>query len=402
MTSVAAGPSDPAAPDPNRAVVAISAVLLIAGWLAIQDGHGWRQGLLYVIGGALGLTLYHAAFGFTSAWRSLIADARGEGVRAQMLMLALATMVFIPVLNAGTLFGQPVGGAVAPVGTSVAVGAFLFGVGMQLGGGCASGTLFTVGGGSVRMVVTLAAFIAGSVIATAHAPWWYDLPGWGAISLGRELGTAPALALQLAVLAAIAGATMVWERRRHGTLAHRLPADRRGARRWVQGPWPLVWAAASLAGLNVATLAVAGHPWSITFGFGLWGAKLLAGLGVEVATWEFWTWPYPARALRADVLADTTSVMNFGIVLGALLAAGLAGGFRPTFRIAPRSLIAAILGGLMLGYGARLAFGCNIGAFFSGVASGSMHGWLWLVAGLAGNWLGVRMRPLFFRNIQSG
>ena len=60
------------------------------------------------------MTLYHASFAFTSAWRSLITDARGEGVRAQMLMLALATTVFIPVLNAGTLLGQPVGGAVAP------------------------------------------------------------------------------------------------------------------------------------------------------------------------------------------------------------------------------------------------------------------------------------------------
>ncbi len=138
---------------------------------------------------------------------------------------------------------------------------------------------------------------------------------------------------------------------------------------------------------------------SITFGLGLWGAKVLAGLGVEVAAWEFWTWPYPGRALRSSVLADTTSVMNFGIVLGAVLAAGLAGRFRPVWRIAPRSLLAAVIGGLMLGYGARLAFGCNIGAFFSGVASTSLHGWLWLVAGLAGNWLGVRLRPLFFRDV---
>ncbi len=399
MSSIAAGSPEPAAPSPNRAVIAVAAVLLIAGWIAIQDANGWRQGLLYAIGAALGVTLYHAAFGFTSAWRALISDARGEGVRAQMLMLALATMVFLPVLDAGALFGRPVVGAVAPVGVSVAVGALLFGIGMQLGGGCASGTLFAVGGGSVRMVATLAAFVAGSVIATAHAPWWYDLPGWGEIALGRVLGMAPALALQLAVLAAIAGATVVWERRRHGALAHRPAPARRGWRRWVRGPWPLVWAAVALAALNAATLAVAGHPWSITFGFGLWGAKLLSGLGVEVAAWEFWTWPYPARALKGSVLADTTSVMNFGIVLGAVLAAGLAGGFRPVWRIAPRSLLAAVIGGLMLGYGARLAFGCNIGAFFSGVASGSVHGWLWLAAGLAGNWLGVRLRPLFFRDV---
>ena len=60
-----------------------------------------------------------------------------------------------------------------------------------------------------------------------------------------------------------------------------------------------------------------------------------------------------------------------------------------------RSAVAAIVGGLLLGYGARLAYGCNIGAYFSGIASGSLHGWVWLVAAFAGNVLGTRVRPLF-------
>jgi uncharacterized membrane protein YedE/YeeE len=45
-----------------------------------------------------------------------------------------------------------------------------------------------------------------------------------------------------------------------------------------------------------------------------------------------------------------------------------------------------------MGYGARLAFGCNIGAYFSGIASGSLHGWIWLAAALAGTYLGVILR----------
>ena len=87
--------------------------------------------------------------------------------------------------------------------------------------------------------------------------------------------------------------------------------------------------------------------------------------------------------------------MNFGILVGALLAAGLAGRFAPVWRIPLRSLAAAVIGGLLMGYGARLAFGCNIGAFFSGVASGSLHGWLWLAAALVGTAVGIRMRPAF-------
>jgi len=200
MASIAARRSEPSAPSPNRAVIAVAVVLLIAGWAAIQDGHGWRQGLLYVIGGALGVTLYHAMFGFTSAWRALIEDARGEGVRAQMLMLALATVVFIPVLDAGTLFGRPVGGAVAPVGISVAVGAFLFGIGMQLGGGCASGTLFSAGGGSARMILVLVFFCLGAFWGSLDLRWWQTLPSLGVVSLGRELGWPLAVPLQLAAL----------------------------------------------------------------------------------------------------------------------------------------------------------------------------------------------------------
>ena len=47
--------------------------------------------------------------------------------------------------------------------------------------------------------------------------------------------------------------------------------------RIIFGPWPVLWGALSLALLGLATLLVAGHPWSITFAFGLWGAAGLSG-----------------------------------------------------------------------------------------------------------------------------
>jgi uncharacterized protein len=382
-------------PGMSKGAVLAAGLMLAAGAGWIGDAQGWRMAALFGLGGSLGLVLYHAAFGFTSAWRRLLVDGDGAGLRAQMIMLALATVVFLPAISGGELFGRAVGGAIAPVGVSVAVGAFIFGIGMQLGGGCASGTLFAVGSGSVRIAVTLAGFIAGSVIATLHMPWWVAQPNFGSISLVRELGMGPAMVLQLAVFGVIAWASWVWQGRRLGA---RPPWPKLAApvlARIIRGPWPLVGGAIGLAVLNIATLAISGHPWSITFGFSLWGAKILALGGIDVAAWEFWTWPYPARALAGSVLAEDTSVMNFGIMLGALLAAGLAGKFALDFRVPLRPLCAAIIGGLLLGYGARLAFGCNIGAFFSGVASGSLHGWLWLVCALAGNWVGVRLRPSF-------
>jgi uncharacterized membrane protein YedE/YeeE len=150
-----------------------------------------------------------------------------------------------------------------------------------------------------------------------------------------------------------------------------------------------------LAILNIATLLVAGHPWSITYGFGLWGAKIADAAGIPVATWEFWTWPAQAQALNSSVLTDNTSVMDFGIILGAGLAAALAGKFAPKAKIPFGSLLAAAVGGILMGYGARLSFGCNIGALFSGIASGSLHGWLWFLCAFVGSMVGIWARPLF-------
>jgi hypothetical protein len=53
-----------------------------------------------------------------------------------------------------------------------------------------------------------------------------------------------------------------------------------------------------------------------------------------------------------------------------------------------------VVAGLAMGYSSRLAFGCNVGAFFSGISTGSLHGWAWFAAALAGSALGLRLRPL--------
>src|SRR5689334_5812497 len=142
-------------PSFNVGPAAIALALIAVGGIYLMAAVTWRQAALFLVGAGAGMVLYHAAFGFTSSWRLMIHEKRGAGLRAQMLMLAVTCAVFLPLLAHGQLFGQQLRGAVAPVGISVIAGAFLFGVGMQLGGGCASGTLYTVGGGSVRMLATL-------------------------------------------------------------------------------------------------------------------------------------------------------------------------------------------------------------------------------------------------------
>jgi len=258
--------------------------------------------------------------------------------------------------------------------------AALFIVGIALG----CGTLYGAGGGSPRTLLVLAAFCGGSFWASLHMAWWQSLPGTDALVLGERLEW------PLAALLLLAAFVLLGRHERSQAVNREAQAAS-----LLRGPWPLLWGALALAALNFVTLLLAGHPWSITWAFALWGAKAAVAVGWDPANHAFWTAPFQSEALAASLFDDVTSVMNLGLFLGAALAAGLGGRFRGAWRLPPGSVAAALIGGAVMGYGARIAFGCNIGAFFSGVASTSLHGWLWIAAALAGNWLGVKLRPRF-------
>ena len=112
--------------------------------------------------------LFHSRFGFTSAWRQLVAVRQGKALRAHMLMLAVACTLFAPILANQASFGDvPAAPTLAPIGFGLFVGSFLFGVGMQLGGSCASGTLFAIGSGQTAILLTLGGFIGGAVLGAS-------------------------------------------------------------------------------------------------------------------------------------------------------------------------------------------------------------------------------------------
>ena len=180
-----------------------------------------------------------------------------------MLMLSVGVVLFFPFLAQGELFDQAVAGNISPAGISVLLGAFIFGVSMQLGGGCASGTLFEVGGVNTRMVATLAFFIISSVIATAHADWWTKLYTFTAsTSLVKTWELSTALIANLLVFALIAWGATVLEKRRQGKIISFASGTDRTAS-LLRGPWPLIWGGIALVILNFATLALSGRPWGL-------------------------------------------------------------------------------------------------------------------------------------------
>jgi uncharacterized protein len=396
-TSRSAPPAEPVGDVDVRTVSLGAFGAALVAWYAYQR-YGVARAGLFGLGLLLGVALYHARFGFVSAWRQLVAVGQGRGLQAHALMIATASLLFAPILARGEGFGGvATAGYVAPITLGLFVGAALFGVGMQLGGACASGTLYATGSGHVPVFVTLAGFIGGSVLGVATVQWWRPGGAFGIVfaepfSFAARYGWAGGVAVNLGLLGAIALVAEVVRRRRNAPPIQPVPTAQ-GAARVLRGSWPLWVGALVLAGLNALVLLTSGRPWGVTGAFRLWGSKLVAATGLaDPSSWPGWA---GSTALEQSILLDNTSVTNLGIVLGALVASGLAGTFR-LHRSTPRNVIAAhSIGGVMMGYGAAIAFGCNIGAYFSGIASFSLHGWLWGVAALGGTWIGLRLRPLF-------
>jgi uncharacterized membrane protein YedE/YeeE len=376
LTEGAAAPTSTRAPSTDwpflGAAVALTAVLIA---LVILDGEP-RSAALIVAGFGLGVAFLKTEFSFTASWRRFLVRGEAGGMLAALLLIAIAALVIVPVAAAGKGFG----GAIAPIGPSLVIGAFVFGIGMQLANGCGSGTLYTAGGGSGRMLIALLGFIVGSVAGSLQLPAFLALGGVDPILASDYLGPWGGLAATLASLAIAAAIIIAVARRRGAGIAPR-PG--------------LVVGAVAIGALAIATFVAGGHPWSVTFGFTLWGAKVASLIGFDLSGAPFWQWAGPKRALADSILSDTSSLTDLGMILGAMAAAAAGKPFARASWPPLASLAAAAIGGLLMGWGARLGFGCNIGAFVGGVASGSLHGWIWFAAALGGCAIGIRLRPLF-------
>lgn len=360
--------------------------LMRAGWIAgglvlaiaVVLAAGLRQGLLVLLGIGFGAVLQGARFGFTTGWRDFIEQRNPHGLWAQMLLIVVAAALTLPLLASHP--GELVG-AVAPLSISLVLGAFLFGAAMQVADGCGSGTLYKAGSGAPLSFAVLPTFVIGSFVGASHQPAWLALGGLPPVDM-LAFGWPVALAITAAGCGVVAWAV----------------AAGAGKHRAAQGhtnkvPWPKRWwvGALVLAILYTLHLVVAGQPWGVVYGLGLWGAKAAEALGWSPAGDAFWGAAPHAQRLAAPLLADVTSVTNIGLVYGALAASRWSGPHHIRMPSA-RRLLVATLAGLVLGYSSRMAFGCNVGAFLDGITSASLHGWVWFALAFAGSLVGVRVR----------
>lgn len=342
------------------------AALLFAGVLSLPDPALPSVLLVSLVLGAAFVLL---DYGFVSGFRALLERGDGRAVGASFLMPAVAALVIVPFGSLAEEYGR----FVAPVGLSLLVGAMMFGVGMQISNGCGSGVLVAAGQCSRRMWVTLPFFCVGGVIGSLLLPVALTLPSLGAGDLVVWLGPWGGL-LAMEVLLGLSALVVLRGARPDATMLRK---------------------AAIIGALAALLFLVSGMPWGITAGLALWGAKVTQLVGVDLACSPFWSEPWARAALEGSVLAAHSSLSDLGLLFGAMIAAAAKGQLRHGVPLGRDGAVGAAVGGLLMGIGARLSFGCNVGAFLGGASSASLHGLAWFVAVLPGCWLGIRLRPLF-------
>ena len=349
------------------------AALVAAFFIFLVLSVSVRQAVLLLIGMGMGAALAGARFGFTTGWRQLIEQRDPRGVTGQALLLALASLAALP------LMGQfsELNAALGPPSVSLLIGAFVFGLTMQIADGCGSGTLYKAGLGVPLNMGILPLFALGSFLGSVHLDSWLALGQTEPVSLSAQFGTGGALALTLALLGLALLGVRVWV----------------GAgKAWLDKRWG--WGAIALAVLATLNLLLAGQPWGVVYGFGLWAAKVSVALGAfDPAANAFWSQAGNAQRLTQTVLMDVTTITSIGILAGALwVSAKTPATNKP---LTAQQWAIGLVAGFVMGYSSRLAFGCNIGAMLSGISTGSLHGWIWVPMAFAGTLVGVRVRRRF-------
>lgn len=363
--------------------------LLLVLHLADIDGAGPDLALSALLGIAFGVTLQRSRFCFYCVTRDFLDQRDARGLLGILAALAIGTLgyhlvfgAFLPDPASGRL---PPGAHVGPVSWVLAAGALAFGLGMALSGSCISAHLYRIGEGSLASPLALLGALAGFVLGFLSWNRLYldTLQAAPVVWLPRALGYGGSVALQVGLLSLLA--LLLWR-------AHKVPASDEHARdgAWWQRRWQ-----PHVGGLVVGFIAVLAYlrlgPLGVT--------AELGSLARTAASGSPW---FPLRLEGLDSFAGCATAVKetlwsqngafvIGLVLGAFGAALSGGNFRP--RRPKRSEAGrALLGGVLMGWGAMVALGCTVGTLLSGVMAAALSGWIFALLLVLGTWLGWSLR----------
>ena len=362
-------------------------------------------GVFIGIGIVLGFVMQRSRFCFTAAFRDLFMFKSGRNMKGVIIGMAVATVGFGLIM--ANLLPNPTLGVIAPeahanpVGIHLVLGGLLFGTGMVLAGGCTSGSLYRMAEGYVASWVAFVGILAGLAIASHTWNWWWTNHVRFApiIWFPRWVGYGGAI---LVTLVGLLGAYLLilWVESLSPSRPDDPPRPTPGSgfadrvvelyRTVFQRGWSAVSGGLLLGILNVFSYT-AHMPWRIVGEYSRWANALSALAGVG-----------PGRLLGTEELTGCALrtgggiithglLLNVGLFCGALISALLGHEFKVRLSRNRVRYAQSLGGGLLMGYGAGLALGCTVGAFFSAIPSLALNGWVFGLALAGGAYLGVHV-----------
>ncbi|CNH40371.1 YeeE/YedE family protein [Yersinia massiliensis] len=155
-------------------------------------------------------------------------------------------------------------------------------------------------------------------------------------------------------------------------------------------PLPAVIAAGIL---STYYFGLTGTFWAVTGEFTRWGGHLMQLFGAHPQEWGY----FKVIGLEGTPLDRIDGMMIIGMFAGCIAAALWANNVKLRKPQHGIRIAQALVGGIIAGFGARLAMGCNLAAFFTGIPQFSLHAWFFALATAAGSYFGAKftLLPLF-------
>ena len=162
---------------------------------------------------------------------------------------------------------------------------------------------------------------------------------------------------------------------------------------WLIKFWSPVPAVIAAGILSTYYFGITGTFWAVTGEFTRWGGQLLQLAGVHSEEWGY----YKLIHLEGTPLTRIDGMKIIGMFGGCFAAALWANNVKLRFPRSRIRILQAVAGGIIAGFGARLAMGCNLAAFFTGIPQFSLHAWFFAIATAIGTWFGARftLLPIF-------
>ncbi|WP_153915553.1 YeeE/YedE family protein [Shewanella sp. TC10] len=381
--------------------------------------------LRLLLGLSLGFALAKGSIGFAGSINR--AYRRGSTQLLQTLMFMFVITAFI---NAGLLMNTGYSQFdlwINPINLGLLLGGVLFGAGMSLSSCCATGMMVEFVSDIPRAATTLVFFGAGVFFGfplQSGQEWITDtwissqsfdgkgvfLPDLFANTPLNGYFMAMVMTFLLALIVVVLAKKYESHRRQSGSylgvdgeLARQQLAQQEDKpfklwsvetyRAWFASLWQMRTTALVIAIIFGIMMASTGAGWGASTPFGIWFAKGLMFLGVELETITAMT-DRPEGMFTTAFFDHEISVQNMAIFLGALIAVLFMGKFRFSFRLnhSYKQFTLFALGGLLMGFGTRFANGCNVGALFTPIANFSLSGWVYLVVLILGGIIGNRFQ----------